>query len=53
MVSFSGGRGGLVEIVALARFINLLFSTSQSRTGRAVFTVGQSREKRAFGRGDW
>jgi hypothetical protein len=25
----------------------------KSRTGRAVFTVGQSREKRAFGRGDW
>ena len=47
------GRGRFFDLPGLASFINLLFSTSQSRTGRAVFTVGQSREKRAFGRGDW
>ena len=45
--------GLFFDLPGLASFINLLFSTSQSRTGRAVFTVGQSREKRAFGRGDW
>ena len=45
--------GFFFDLPGLASFINLLFSTSQSRTGRAVFTVGQSREKRAFGRGDW
>jgi hypothetical protein len=46
-------RGFSFDLPGLASFINLLFSTSQSRTGRAVFTVGQSREKRALGRGDW
>jgi hypothetical protein len=45
--------GLFFDLPGLASFINLLFSTSQSRAGRAVFTVGQSREKRAFGRGDW